>query len=416
MDSNDQCYICYEGATAETPFLPISPCRCTGSIVLHTDCYHQILTSAMNKGKREVSCGNCKTPYKFYKLLSAKHLDNGMMYVAQEKPDGSIMKGSVNPDWTYEGDVEMYRGEVRVETAQMKKGVLHGLQLMYNYEDGETYVQSKTFYENGKKHGLVTKWYSNGQMFEESEFSNGILRGTLKKWYKNGNLQELSDMSEYGNHCGNYEEWYENGQPKVVGQYSHGQRYRNSVEKTGIWMEWYPNGQKKYCVEYNENGVDTIMEVWYSSGQMKKSYNRFGKVIKYHLNGEIWFSGQYDAKGNRVGTWEFMVYRKDDSIVITNYESVHGDPTYPYHVRLINCYSDIATSYDKVQTYIVWINGELRYRLSRKEYEAKEYIKKTATAEPEIRHVTVNMYKGKPVRKEFLNGKLVDISEEDRLL
>ncbi len=415
MDSDDQCYICYEGATAETPFLPISPCRCTGSIVLHTDCYHQILTSAINKGKREVSCGTCKTPYKFYKLLSAKHLEDGMMYVAQEKPDGSIMKGSMNPDWTYEGDVELYRGDVRVETAQMKKGVLHGLQLMYNYEDGETYVQGKTFYENGKKHGIVTKWYSNGQMFEESEFSNGILRGTLKKWYKNGNLQQLSDM-ENGYHCGNYEEWYESGQPKVVGQYIQGRRFKNSVEKTGIWMEWYPNGQKKYCVEYNENGVDTIMDEWYSSGQMKKSYNRFGKVVKYDPNGEIWYSGQYDTEGNRVGTWEFTVYRKDDAINFTNYEAVHGDPTDPYHKRLILCYADTATTQYHIQSKILWINGELRHRYSRKENEVKEYRKETATAEPEIRHVTVHMYKGTPVRKEFLNGKLVNISEEERLL
>jgi antitoxin component YwqK of YwqJK toxin-antitoxin module len=339
-----------------------------------------------------------------------------MMYVAQEKPDGSIMKGSVNSDWTYEGDVELYRGEVRVETAQMKKGVLHGLQLIYNYEDGETYVQSKTSYENGKKHGPFTMWYSNGQVFEEFEFSNGIMRGTLKKWYKNGNLQELSDMSEHGYYCGNYEKWYENGQPKVVGQYIYGRSYKNSVDKTGTWMEWHPNGQKKSYTEYNDRGVDTIMEEWYSSGQMKSSYNRFGKVVKYHPNGEIWWSGQNDAKGNRVGTWEFMVYRKDDTIDIVYLESERGDPKDPYHKRLIFCYADSATNHYHIQTKILWINGELRHRFNRKENEVKEYRKETATAEPEIRHVTVHVYKGTSVRKEFLNGKLISISKEERLL
>ena len=98
-----------------------------------------------------------------------------------------------------------------------------------------------------------------------------------------------------------------------------------------------------------------------------------------------------------------------------SYEAVHGDPTDPYHKRLIICYTNTATTQYHIQSKILWINGELRHRYSRKENEVKEYRKETATAEPEIRHVTVHMYKGKPVRKEFLNGKLVSISEEDCL-
>jgi hypothetical protein len=70
----------------------------------------------------------------------------------------------------------------------------------------------------------------------------------------------------------------------------------------------------------------------------------------------------------------------------------------------------------QLKTQILWINGEIRHRYSRKENEVKEYKKQTATAEPEICHVTVHVYKGTSVRKEFLNGKLISISKEERLL
>ncbi len=41
----------------------------------------------------------------------------------------------------------------------------------------------------GKKEGLATLWYQNGNTKEEANYHQGIQVGLTTKWYENGNIE-----------------------------------------------------------------------------------------------------------------------------------------------------------------------------------------------------------------------------------
>ena len=48
--------------------------------------------------------------------------------------------------------------------------------------------QEGTF-RDGKRDGLVTTWYENGQMKQEGTFRDGKRDGLVTQWYENGKKQ-----------------------------------------------------------------------------------------------------------------------------------------------------------------------------------------------------------------------------------
>jgi len=58
------------------------------------------------------------------------------------------------------------------------------------YESGQR--MQEMYFENGRQEGVMTKWHENGQKWIESEFKYGRLHGTMKVWDKDGNLIRTS--------------------------------------------------------------------------------------------------------------------------------------------------------------------------------------------------------------------------------
>ena len=66
---------------------------------------------------------------------------------------------------------------------------------------------------NGKKEGLWTFWYKNGERREEGKFKDGNEVGVWKRWYDNGKMKSKRTI-KFGKGEGAATWWYENGKKK----------------------------------------------------------------------------------------------------------------------------------------------------------------------------------------------------------
>ena len=104
------------------------------------------------------------------------------------------------------------------------------------------------YIKNGKKEGLWTWWFENGEKKNEGTFKDGKENGLHKWWYENGHKSEE-------------------------------RTYKNGI-KEGLWTKWYNNGQKGIEETYKDGELDGLETHWYENGQKssEKTY-KDGKFI-----------------------------------------------------------------------------------------------------------------------------------------
>ena len=101
-----------------------------------------------------------------------------------------------------------------------------------------------TYDEHGKLHGNYKRWYSNGQLYVDSNYEHDKYHGNRKVWYRNGQLM-IDETYELDNLHGNRKWWHENGQLYEDENYEHGKRHGNR-------KEWHQNGKLTNDVEYKD--------------------------------------------------------------------------------------------------------------------------------------------------------------------
>jgi hypothetical protein len=156
QDSPQLCYICYESHTAENPFaLSPPPCRCIGSIVIHTKCLNKVI-------KKTRHCSICKAKYSLH-YLPQRH---GLELIIELLDYGRQLEYTVN-----------------------QSGEKHGTSIIKN-RDGS--VISKYSYIDGLLNGPFIEYYWNGHMKCLGEYKDGLQNGDYSEWYEDGSLQEES--------------------------------------------------------------------------------------------------------------------------------------------------------------------------------------------------------------------------------
>ena len=106
--------------------------------------------------------------------------------------------------------------------------------IVNKYESGQKYT--KGYLTNGRKDGIWTWWYENGQKSKEVDYFDGKTLDVLyKKWDDNGQNEEgtLKDRKLDGF----VTEWYENGQKKYETIYKDGKLISKK--------EWIEHGSLK---------------------------------------------------------------------------------------------------------------------------------------------------------------------------
>lgn len=136
-------------------------------------------------------------------------------------------------------------------------------------------------YIDGKKVGIYTSWYDNGQKMAEEHYKDGIKVGEWIKWYDNGNLKERKHYHQGdGKLDGYYIEYYNQYIP-------HEQKYQlqdyTNGRKDGIYKQWYPKGGLAFEGRY-EDGDRIGVWKWYEEGTGKLEHK---ETYKNHSSGQI---------------------------------------------------------------------------------------------------------------------------------
>ena len=136
-------------------------------------------------------------------------------------------------------------------------------------KEGDTVIESYTRRKSDfAKHGIFSRFTSDGKLAEKSEYVNNELHGKQEFFYPNGQVLEMVHYKN-GKHDGVFKSFFENGK----------------VEQEGIYVDGALNGEFKG---------------YYDSGQLKevltyKDNQEFGAFIEYHENGKLRTEGSYNG-------------------------------------------------------------------------------------------------------------------------
>lgn len=126
-----------------------------------------------------------------------------------------------------------------------------------------------------------------------------VMHGTWEEFYETGKKKGLGQYHE-GRQAGTWTTWYIDGSVESKGEYVDG-------AKQGAWEEFHPNGVRAAVANWLDGKPDGEARRWYRDKQAE-SVSRFkngqpdGDWAAWHENGELKFSNTY-KDGRKVGTW-----------------------------------------------------------------------------------------------------------------
>lgn len=188
---------------------------------------------------------------------------------------------------SYLDDITIKNSWNREGKAMVKDG--NGNQRFY-YENGKPKSEGEII--NGKQSGDWNEYYENGQLKSNGNFGENNSYGLGRKYglwnYRDENGQQTktldftNNISKYHNHWedgiqtikegnGSINEYFDNGVLMAKGQIKNGY-------KCGDWNEWYPNGQIRTKVKYTHCNTHYIS---YTNRDFKfiQSWDSLGNVI-----------------------------------------------------------------------------------------------------------------------------------------
>ena len=230
-----------------------------------------------------------------------------------------------------------YKGRF-LSVAQFAKGKLDGVWTIYDQNNQKVF---EVRYSKGERDGVATWWYPTATKMREATFDNGLLDGKVVEWDDQGKLTRRDEYirgqrvvrqvsryrpnrpseeqffldgklelegedqwweakpSAFSNsgqrtQHGPIRRWYENGQPKMRGQYDKDQRVgtftwwhlnggRKLVatydkgQKSGSWTWWHDNGMKSIQGEYKDNKAVGVWTWWDENGKVARQED-FDKI------------------------------------------------------------------------------------------------------------------------------------------
>lgn len=177
-----------------------------------------------------------------------------------------------------------YNGEIATKTEYIR-GEKFGL---YQEFDSEGHIMVNGYYNRNKE---VDKWeafFDSGKLREVKFFREGLLHGLRNKFFPSGE-KSFEASYEKGKEDGEFTTWFKNGIKNVYGKFHNGM-------KNGTWYKFFKSGIKKEFVNYAlaSSTTDTVTSIWYEDFKFhKENHLRNGKCMKYHINGQKQFEGNF---------------------------------------------------------------------------------------------------------------------------
>ncbi len=218
-----------------------------------------------------------------------------------------------------------------LSVAQFEKGKLNGMWTIYDQNNQKVF---EVRYSQGKRDGVATWWFPTATKMREATFDNGLLNGKVLEWDDQGKLTRRDEfirgqrvvrqVSRYRPNRPSEEQfyldgklvlededrwweakpaafstsgqrtqhgpirrWYENGQPKMQGQYEKDQRIGKFTwwhtnggrkleagyvegQKAGMWTWWHENGMKSIQGEYKHDKAVGTWTWWDEKGAVTR--------------------------------------------------------------------------------------------------------------------------------------------------
>jgi len=126
-----------------------------------------------------------------------------------------------------------------------------GLWTYYSFYSGA--VTSTEQYVHGQRHGTERKFYSNGQVSEEIEWSRNVKHGQWNQFFEDGTRKLLS-FHLYGKVSGSYTFYWPNSYPYYKGQFLDNKQH-------GKWEFYTDEGELKYEIMYHYGKAENEEEL-----------------------------------------------------------------------------------------------------------------------------------------------------------
>lgn len=179
----------------------------------------------------------------------------------------------------------------------------------------------------GRRQGLWTDFYPNGQKRYEGQFKNDLCTGEFKYYDEQGRLIATNDFDKSGMRALN-KSYASNGTLIATGYYLH-------QKKDGEWRYFSKDNGKLILVEENRNGkVHGTSKVYYETGVLMTEclYQdglREGHARTYYPSGALKEEGDF-LHGEKTGVWK--TYNEDGNVISSEQYSAPDEsaPLLPY--------------------------------------------------------------------------------------
>jgi antitoxin component YwqK of YwqJK toxin-antitoxin module len=207
-----------------------------------------------------------------------------------------------------------------VSTATFNQGKLDGL---WTLADAYERKILEIPYRRGVRHGTANWWFPSMNKMREATFSQGLLDGKLQEWDEQNKLtrdDEFVKGQKIIRHVTYYrpkqkesENYYLDAKLKVDGEDNWWDAVPAPIVSTGVpqqhgpAMAWYDNGLPKMKGQYGQGLRVGRFTWWHSNGnkQLEGAYEagkKFGRWTWWHENGMKAIEGVYDDD-SAVGIW-----------------------------------------------------------------------------------------------------------------
>ena len=158
------------------------------------------------------------------------------------------------------------------------------------------YLDENGFYNgkvvNGKKDGVWSEFYSNGNIKSRGNFINGKKEGKFQYWFASGQIEReffyLDDKID-----GIDKAWFRNGQLAFEKSYENGKRH-------GMSQGWNAEGKKAYIDYYFRDALNNTSKIFNDNGMLERSreYSYGVELSEKHfdINGRIKYELFYEKK------------------------------------------------------------------------------------------------------------------------
>lgn len=177
-----------------------------------------------------------------------------------------------------------------------------GQQLMHTYYDieGEPLKEEYRINSSGQFNGEYTSFYENGNMKSKGQFSHNKSVGEWSYYFSSGELRMRGEV-ENGKNVGVWEYFYESGGKKMEGEIVNGKR-------TGLWVIYYTNGSKQSEGYFDGNTRVGTWKYYAESGGLKATeeiMEDHSVYTEYYITGERKALGK-NFDGKKIGEWNYF--------------------------------------------------------------------------------------------------------------